>query len=40
MVFALISSSAFAQFTQAPLPYAYNALEPFLYAMFFYRVIL
>jgi Fe-Mn family superoxide dismutase len=30
MVFALISSSAFAQFTQAPLPYAYDALEPFV----------
>ena len=30
MVFALISSSAFGQFTQAPLPYAYDALEPFV----------
>ncbi|MDO9595537.1 MAG: superoxide dismutase [Lutibacter sp.] len=30
MVFALLSSSAFAQFTQAPLPYAYDALEPFV----------
>ncbi|NEW80626.1 MAG: superoxide dismutase [Gelidibacter sp.] len=30
MVFALISSNAFAQFTQAPLPYAYDALEPFV----------
>ncbi|MBE0424363.1 MAG: superoxide dismutase [Lutibacter sp.] len=29
-VIALISSSAFAQFTQAPLPYAYDALEPFV----------
>ncbi|MDF1517242.1 MAG: superoxide dismutase, partial [Lutibacter sp.] len=25
-----MSSSAFAQFTQAPLPYAYDALEPFV----------
>jgi len=30
MVFTLISSSTFAQFTQAPLPYAYDALEPFV----------
>lgn len=30
LVIALISSSAFAQFTQAPLPYAYDALEPFV----------
>lgn len=30
MVFALLSSNAFAQFTQAPLPYAYDALEPFV----------
>ncbi|MHB1148140.1 MAG: superoxide dismutase [Lutibacter sp.] len=30
MVIALISSNAFAQFTQAPLPYAYDALEPFV----------
>ena len=29
-VIALMSSTAFAQFTQAPLPYAYNALEPFV----------
>lgn len=29
-VIALMSSSAFAQFTQAPLPYAYDALEPFV----------
>ena len=29
-VIALISTSAFAQFTQAPLPYAYDALEPFV----------
>jgi len=27
---ALISTSAFGQFTQAPLPYAYDALEPFV----------
>lgn len=30
MVIAFISSNAFAQFTQAPLPYAYDALEPFV----------
>lgn len=30
LVIALISNSAFAQFTQAPLPYAYDALEPFV----------
>mgnify|MGYP005865261981 CR=1 FL=1 len=30
MFFTLISSNAFAQFTQAPLPYAYDALEPFV----------
>ena len=30
MVIAFMSTSAFAQFTQAPLPYAYDALEPFV----------
>ena len=30
LMIALMSSSAFAQFTQAPLPYAYDALEPFV----------
>ena len=30
MFIAFISSNAFAQFTQAPLPYAYDALEPFV----------
>lgn len=30
LIIALMSSSAFAQFTQAPLPYAYDALEPFV----------
>lgn len=30
LIIALISSNGFAQFTQAPLPYAYNALEPFV----------
>lgn len=30
MVIAFISNSIFAQFTQEPLPYAYDALEPFV----------
>ncbi len=30
LIIALISGNTFAQFTQAPLPYAYDALEPFV----------
>lgn len=30
LIITFISSNTFAQFTQAPLPYAYNELEPFV----------
>jgi superoxide dismutase len=30
LIITLITSNTFAQFTQAPLPYAYNELEPFV----------
>ena len=30
LIIALISGNTFAQFTQVPLPYAYDALEPFV----------